>query len=75
MTDLEKFKEAIKESGMTISAISRKTGINRATIYNRMSGIGEFTASEIVALSAVLHLNDVERDDIFLNSKLYAVHH
>ncbi|MBR2554753.1 MAG: helix-turn-helix transcriptional regulator [Aeriscardovia sp.] len=75
MTDLEKLKEAIKESGITMSALSRKSGISRATIYNRLAGIGEFTASEIVALAFVLHLDDARRDDIFLSSKLHAVQH
>ena len=75
MSDINKLKEVIKESGMTITAISKKTGINRVTIYNRMAGIGEFTASEIVSLAAVLHMEDDVRDEIFLNPKLYTMQH
>ncbi len=55
---------------MTITAISKKTGILRETIYNRLNGIGEFTASEIVRLTAVLRLTKSERDQIFLSKKL-----
>lgn len=52
-------------------AIAEKTGILRATLYNRLKGVGEFTASEIVALTKVLHLTKPERDEIFLTDKLY----
>ena len=63
-------KEKIKESGMTIKAIAEKTGILRETLYNKISGKSEFTASEIVKLSDVLRLSKEDRDYIFLNKKL-----
>lgn len=50
---------------MTVSAIADKSGILRETLYNRMRS-GNFYASEIVALTGVLHLTRKERDDIFL---------
>jgi DNA-binding phage protein len=66
MTDNEMLLSKIKESGMTMTAVAKKTGIDRTTLYNRLKGIGEFTASEIVSLSNVLHLTKPERDKIFL---------
>lgn len=66
MTDTNLLKEKIDESGMTMVAISRKSGILRETLYNRMNGVGEFTATEIVSLSKVLGLSNKERDKIFL---------
>ena len=66
MTDMTLLKEKIDKSGMTMVAISRKSGILRETLYNRMNGIGEFTASEIVGLSSTLGLSNDERDQIFL---------
>lgn len=66
MVNIQLLKEKINDSGMTMVAISKKTGILRATLYNRMNGIGEFTASEIVGLTKCLHLTKRERDDIFL---------
>ena len=66
MTDVKMLKEKIKQSGMTMVAISKKTGILRETLYNRMNGVGEFTATEIVMLSKVLGLSNGERDQIFL---------
>lgn len=70
MTDMNLLKEKIDKSGMTMVAISRKSGILRETLYNRMNGVGEFTATEIVSLSKVLGLSNKERDKIFLQSKL-----
>lgn len=70
MTDIELLMTKIKQSGMTMVAISEQSGIERATLYNRIRGVGEFTASEIVSLSQVLHLNKPERDRIFLQSNV-----
>ena len=70
MTDIELLLDKIKESGMTMIAISEKSGIKRANLYNRLRGRGEFTASEIVALSDVLRLTKAERDKIFLTEKV-----
>jgi predicted transcriptional regulator len=65
VTDFALLKQKINESGMTVVAISEKTGILRETLYNRMKGVGDFTASEMLALSTVLHLTNDERDAIF----------
>lgn len=70
MTDFEMLLSKIKDSGMTVVAIADKTGIDRATIYNRLKGRGEFTASEIIALSEALHLTKSDRDKIFLSGKV-----
>lgn len=66
MTDYELLQKKIDDSGMTMVAIAEKTGILKATLYNRLHKIGEFSAREIVALTAVLHLTKSERDRIFL---------
>lgn len=66
MPNIEMLRSKMNESGMTIKAIAEKSGILRETLYNRLKGSGEFTASEIVALSNILHLSASERDEIFL---------
>lgn len=70
MTDIKKLKEKIEDSGMTMTAIAKKSYISRETLYNRLNGVGEFTASEIVGLTCALKLTKHERDIIFLNKKL-----
>ena len=71
MVNIKLLEQKIDDSGMTMMAIAEKTGILRATLYNRLKGVGEFTASEIVALTKVLNLTKPERDEIFLTDKLY----
>ena len=66
MADIKLLKSKIEESGMTIVAIAEKSGIDRATLYNRLNNKGEFTASEIVGLTSVLRLSKPDRDKIFL---------
>ena len=66
MTNIEMLRTTIDESGMTIVSIAKKSGIKRETLYNRMAGVGEFTASEIVGLSEALNLTKATRDKIFL---------
>lgn len=70
MVDLTALKRVMDDSGMTMTAISKKSGILRETLYNRLKGVGEFTASEIVELSRTLHLTTGERDEIFFAPKV-----
>ena len=67
MTDFKLLAEKVKESGITITAMAKKCNMSRETYYNRMNGIGDFTASEIYALTNVLNLSRDERDIIFFN--------
>ena len=66
MANMEMLKNVIDDSGMTMVSISKKSGIKRETLYNRLSGIGDFTASEIVGLTKALKITKTERDQIFL---------
>lgn len=70
MNELSTLKNKIKDSGMTMVALSKKANILRETLYNRLNGIGEFTASEIVSLTRTLNLTKEERDEIFLSDKM-----
>lgn len=65
MVDIQKLKENIESSGVTMSALASNSGIERTTLYNRLAGIGEFTASEIDGLSRALRLTKPQRDTIF----------
>lgn len=65
MTDFGLLRRRIVESGMTMVAIAKKAGFTRETLYNRLNGKGEFSASEMVSLSRVLNLSNKDRDAIF----------
>lgn len=70
MPDIVMLRKRMDESGMTVKAIAEKSGMLRETLYNRLKGSGEFTASEIVSLSNTLHLTISERDSIFFGEKV-----
>lgn len=66
MTNVELLREAIIKSGVTRTALAAAWGMSMPTFYSRISGNSEFTASEIVAATASLHLTIEQRDAIFL---------
>ena len=70
MTDFNMLEDIMKRSGATVEAVAKAANISRETYYNRKKGIGEFTASEIVAIANVLRLTAEERDGIFLTEKV-----
>ena len=67
MVNITRLKNTINDSGMTMTAIANKSGILKETLYNRFRGVGEFTASEILALSDVLSITNEERERIFFD--------
>lgn len=65
MTDTALLQAAISKSGTTITWLASELGISREGLYNKVSGKTEFKASEVVALTRLLHLELEERDRIF----------
>ena len=65
MTDTKRLRKKIDGTGISITHISEQMGITRECFYNKLNTDTEFKASEIVALSKLLHLSDKERDAIF----------
>ena len=57
-------RDIIKDSGMSVTAIAKRSGLVRETLYNKIES-GNFYASEILALTRVLRLTREERDAIF----------
>lgn len=68
ITNVERLREVITESGMSIVAISDKLNITREGFYKKMNGETEFKASEITALTRILRLSKSDRDKIFLSN-------
>ena len=67
MLDVEALRGKIKESGMTITAISRKMQISRATFYNKLNGKSEFRVLEVMRLGHILNLSSEEKKRIFFS--------
>ena len=65
MTNFELLKAEMDRTHIPVSVIASLAGIERATLYNRLNGKGEFKASEIDGLTKVLKLTKAKRDAIF----------
>lgn len=48
-----------------MTALAQKSDIKRETLYNRLNGVGEFTANEIIGITKALHLSKSDREKIF----------
>lgn len=66
MTDTKKLRELIKESGYTYKFLASQVGITRESLYLKIEGKNEFTASQIKALAELLKLTKTQVNDIFL---------
>ena len=66
MTNVERLKSKVDESGLKNAYIAERLGISRASWYNKLNGKHQFTADEIKDLCAVLHITSLrEKEDIF----------
>lgn len=70
MVDRKRLQEIIEESGMTLEALGRKSGIKPYTIRRRLDGDGEFTVPEMVGLTKALKLSKSLQRDIFLRDSV-----
>ena len=70
MYNKDLMKQAIKESGMTIRAISAKTGIKYETLRRKLHGRNPWFLDEVGEISRVLRLTGKERNEIFFGPEL-----
>ncbi len=70
MTDTEKLKQKIQESGLIKGFIADKCGMSYASFLNKLNNKTDFTAPEISALKNLLHLELQEVEDIFFAHKV-----
>jgi len=69
MVDLNMLNTAIKESGLRRDYIADRLGITRVSLYNKLEGVTEFTASELAGMKDVLHLTQAVFRRIFFASE------
>lgn len=65
MTDTEKLKKVILQSGIKYGFLASFLKISRAALWMKINNESEFKASEVAAISALLNLSTAERDEIF----------
>lgn len=64
---MELLIKTMNDSGIPKTTIAKRAGMERYILYNRLAGVGEFTASEIVGLSRALKMTKALRDRIFFD--------
>ncbi len=70
MTNSKMLSDVISDTGITITAISRRIGITREGFYKKLNNETEFKASEISAIQQILHLTNKKRDEIFFANEV-----
>lgn len=65
MVDNERLKTEIKERGYKQQYLASKLGLTSNGLSRKLNGITEFKASEIEAISELLHFSEEERNTIF----------
>lgn len=66
MTDTEKLRKLISESGLKLEYIAKQLDITRFSLQKKLENITEFKASEIQRMCEVLKIEDAElKEQIF----------
>ena len=68
--DKRKFMAALKLCGVSVRDVAREIGVSFAALYRKINGESDFYRYEIVAICALLHLDNVKMDDIFFSQKV-----
>ena len=69
MTNTSMLQQAIKDSGLKISFISRTIGLSRTGFYKKLSNESSFNAEEIKKLCELLEITDLKmKEAIFFAS-------
>ncbi|NMB41002.1 MAG: helix-turn-helix transcriptional regulator [Firmicutes bacterium] len=68
MVNVNKLKGKIVENGLTIGILAKKLGIDRSTLYRKLSDEGEmFTIKEANLICNILNLSAQEATAIFFS--------
>jgi DNA-binding phage protein len=70
MFDHKRFKAAMIIAEKTIDDIARELGVDKSTIYRKISSDGNFTREEMNKLIPLLNLSNEEVKEIFFAEKL-----
>lgn len=66
MTDTEKLRKLISESGLKLEYIAKQLDITRFSLQKKLENITEFKASEIQRMCEVLKIEDADlKEQIF----------
>jgi len=69
MVNTKKLQAKMKEYDYTIQSLADEICISRATLFNKIHNVTEFSASEIMDIGKILRFNYVEIHEIFFASE------
>lgn len=69
MTDTNRLKQLISDSGLKMSYICERIGVTYSTLRRKITNESDFTATEISILSQLLDLSEQDRSAIFFAKK------
>lgn len=70
MVNTELLRKKIEEAGASVSGVAAKMGIDRATLYRRMSDAQSFTIGEAIRIANILNLTHDEASLIFFGEEV-----
>lgn len=63
--NIDKLKEAIKESGLKKAYLAQQLGLSAPTFRSKVNGLSAMTYDEVAKLKYLLKLSDKEFHEIF----------
>lgn len=70
MVNTELLRKKIEEAGTSVSGVAAKMGIDRATLYRRISDAQAFTIGEAIRIANILNLTHDEATLIFFGEEV-----
>lgn len=65
MVDTKKLNEVIEDRGLKKKWLAEKMAMSECTFFSRLRGQTEFSVSEMVTMSSLLHMTDEEQKTVF----------
>ena len=65
-----KFLAVLTLTGISVRDVATAIGMSYVTLYKKINGQSDFFRNEIVAICALLNLNDAQMNDIFFSAEV-----
>lgn len=67
MVNVQLLRGKIEEKGINVAEVATQMGMDKATLYRRLSNSETFTIGEVGKIAEILHLTHAEAVSIFFN--------
>ena len=70
MVNVQLLRGKIEEKGINVAEVATQMGMDKATLYRRLSNAETFTIGEVGKIAEILHLTHDEAVSIFFNQNV-----